>query len=116
MLKVERMAYRMDAEGGSGLGRHLMQGDQTMRFAGSTKTTKYEMALRGPAGFFLHLGWTQRKTKTCLRQTIAARREEIMNKVNMPHDPNEGFAWDTKRKAWIWNRFEIGFTSNTKPR
>jgi hypothetical protein len=74
------------------------------------------MALRGPGGLFLHLGWTQRKTKTCLRQAINEYRNVIMIKVNMPDDPNEGFAWDVKQKAWIWRQFTIGFTSETRPR
>ena len=85
-----------------------------MSMMGSVKTTKYEMALRGPGGLFLHLGWTQRKTKTCLRQAIGAFCEAIMVKVGMPDDPNEGFAWDTKQKAWIWRDYWIGFTGNTK--
>jgi hypothetical protein len=83
---------------------------------GSVKTTKYEMALIGAGGQVFSLGWTARRTKAALTDAIRGNRDKIVTAVDMPHDPNEGFAWDTENFAWVWRGFAICFNPNTKAR
>ena len=87
-----------------------------MRFAGSIKTTKYEMALLGASGQVLSLGWTARKTKKALWLAMVNNGKEILKFADLPHDESEAFEWNTKRKAWVWRDFAICFNSNTVPR
>jgi hypothetical protein len=84
-----------------------------MRITGSRKTTKYEMALRGPAGVFCHLGWTDRKTKHALWLAMLNHGPEITARVPLPESTDEFFEWNPKAKAWEWNRFSIAFTGAT---
>ena len=86
-----------------------------MRMMGSVKTTKYEMALFGPAGQIMPLGWTARKTKRSLFFAMMENGPEILQHADLPHDESENFEWNTKRQAYIWREFSISFNSNTKP-
>lgn len=88
-----------------------------MRFAGSVKTTKYEMALFGSAGQIMPLGFTARKTKKSLWLAMVNNGPAILQHADLPpHDESEAFEWDTKRQAWVWREFSISFNSNTKAR
>ncbi len=86
-----------------------------MRMMGSVKTTKYEIALRGPAGFYLPLGWTAKKTKRSLWIAMLDNGPTILERVPLPKG-DDGFVWSTKHQAWEWNDYQIAFTGNTKAR
>jgi hypothetical protein len=86
-----------------------------MSYMGSVKTTKYEIGFFGPEGSKIaDLGMTARKTKRSLFLAMLENGPEILRYASLPEGDAEGFEWNTKAKAWMWNGFAIRFTGETK--
>jgi len=79
--------------------------------------TKYEMRFRGPRGttIFLHLGWSERKTKGALLEAMRVNGPAILKLADIPEN-DKGFTWSTRTQAWTWKGFQVDFSGNTKPR
>jgi len=82
--------------------------------------TKYQMALVNiKTHEELVLGYTARKTKRSLFESMAHNGADVLALMDasvepsLPDGEEEGFLWDTKEKAWAFASWRVRFSGVT---